>query len=478
MSGPQRAAPAAWARQPAAPLRPRTSKIPEGFVVILLLCQVALLVPGIGALRLAVRMAAFGASLVLLALVRGRGRRHPAFALAVASLVVVAVEIFHPDTRSLVAGSAQAGLYVAVMAPLFWAPRLGLDVRTIGRLVLILWAFHTLSAAVGVLQVYFPGQFQPPLSAIVLSKGRGYVESLKIVTASGQRVFRPMGLTDIPGGASVSGLYATLFGTGFFLTRRRPLMMGASAVSMVLGLTALYLSQVRAVLVMTGIATLVVVAILAWRRDVARLGTLGLALSGAAVGGYVAALSLAGAAVTRRVATLTAARPGTVYYHERGHFFVDAFTNLLPQAPLGMGLGHWGMIGAYFGREGDAARPVWVEIQWAAWIVDGGVPLTLLYVAALLVALRTAWRIATAPAPGQARELPFWGAVTLAYGVGALALTFSYPIFLSQQGMEYWLLNGVLFSVAWHERRRAARALAPPAAPGVVAAGRPATERR
>ncbi|MFL5539245.1 MAG: hypothetical protein ACJ8J0_09640 [Longimicrobiaceae bacterium] len=434
----------------------------QWFVVTLLVCQVALLVPELSPVRLLVRVVAFGGSLALLATVRGARRaRHPAYTLAALTLLVVAVAVFHPETTNLVAGAAQAALYASVLAPVFWVPRLHLDTRVLRQTVLILWAFHTLSAALGVLQVYYPGSFQPPVSSIIAAKGKGYVQSLMIVTASGARVFRPMGLTDIPGGASISGLYAVLFGAGFFLTRRTAWWMAATITSMGLGMTALYLSQVRAVLVMTGISLAVMVAILARRGDVARLGMLGTVAGMVFAGGYLAALALAGPSVARRMASLTVARPGTVYYNERGHFLIDAFTRLLPEAPFGRGLGHWGMTASYFGRN-DPGQ-VWVEIQWAGWIVDGGAPLALLYCVTIVAALAMAWRIASGREPRSAPDLPFWGAVVLAQGIGAFALTFSYPIFLSQPGMEFWLLNACLFAAARHayglERARGERGL-------------------
>jgi hypothetical protein len=219
---------------------------------------------------------------------------------------------------------------------------------------------------------------------------------------------------------------------------------------MVTGMTALYLSQVRAVLVMTGIAVSAVVLILAWRRDLARLGTLAVAAAVVAVTAYGAAMSLAGPSVARRVATLTAERPGAVYYRERGHFLADAFEKTLPQAPLGSGLGRWGMVASYFGRDtgpGGGDNGVWVEMLW------------------------TAWTVARGRAPAGAPELPFWGAVVLAQGVGAFSLTFSYPIFLSQPGMEFWLLNAALFAVTREATRQARlRAAAPaPAAPRAAA---------
>jgi hypothetical protein len=427
------------------------------FIVFQLLCQLALISGGIGGARIVVRMAAFGASLALLLALRGRGGVHPAAGAALGVLGVLAVCIFHPETRSLVGGAAQVGLYAAVLAPLFWVPRLtSIDMRMLRRAVMILWGFHVLSAGLGVLQVYRPGSFQPPVSAVVESKGKGYIESLKITTATGQRVFRPMGLTDVPGGASISGLYAVLLGVGFFLTRRTPGMMAISLASIGLGVACLYLSQVRALVVMTGISLVAVSGILIWRRDVRRLSTLvfGVALM---VGiGFVAARGMAGAEAGARMSTLVRSPPSQVYYDNRGRFLEDAIFKTLPRAPFGEGLGHWGMTATYFGG-GRPGKNVWVEIQWAGWIVDGGAPLLLTYLLTLGLTLWSAWRIARAPPPSaEAHDLPFWGAIVLAYSVGATALTFSYPIFLSQSGMEFWLLNATLFAAARHARQQAA----------------------
>ena len=432
------------------------------FIVFQLLCQLVLITGDIGWARMVVRMAAFGASLALLVGLRGRGSAHPASGPGVLALTVLAICVFHPETRGLTAGVAQVALYAAVMAPLFWVPRLtSIDLAVLRRAVLILWGFHTLSAGLGVLQVYRPGTFQPPVSAVVESKGKGYIESLKITTADGRRVFRPMGLTDVPGGAAISGLYAVLLGVGFFLTRRTAGVMAASLASVGLGVACLYLSQIRALVVMTGISLVAVAGILLWRRDVRRLSTLGLSLAVMVAIGYLVGRNMAGSDVTNRMATLVRNRPGQIYYENRGRFLEDAIFKTLPDAPLGEGLGHWGMTATYFGG-GTPGKNLWVEIQWAGWIVDGGAPLLVTYLLAVGIALLAAWRIARARAPSrEARDLPFWAAIVLAYSLGAAALTFSYPIFLSQSGMEFWLLNALLFAAARHARQAAANGSAP-----------------
>ncbi len=431
----------------AAPAR-RGPPYVQGFVAFLILCQLLLLSPDVGVLRLFVRAAAFGGSLFLLFFLRGGRDRHPATPFAIGVIVVMLIGLAHPGTTNLTAGAAQAGMYVAVLGPLFWASRLKMDVKTLSQALFILWAFHTASAGLGVLQVMMPGQFQPALSTVVTSKGRGYLESLMITTATGARTFRPMGLYDVPGAAAVSAMYAILLGTGFLLTRRGALMTAVSAGSMALGMTCMYLSQVRSALVMTAIALIALAVILALRAEGGRLFRLLAVSGGVIVIGYAAAQMLAGAAVTRRIGTLVASRPGQVYYANRGAFLEDVFTELMPRYPFGAGLGRWGMMAAYFGRPEDATRGVWVEIQWAGWMVDGGIPLTVLYLGAILAALAAGWKVSRLARAAGNPELAFWAAVVLAYSVGLFALTFSYPVFIGQPGMEFWLLNAVLVGAA------------------------------
>ena len=74
-----------------------------------------------------------------------------------------------------------------------------------------------------VLQVYYPGQFDGPLS--IVYQGRyDYIRSLNIQLASGERILRPSGLTDVPGGAAVSGFYACFLGTCLLLAEESSLL--------------------------------------------------------------------------------------------------------------------------------------------------------------------------------------------------------------------------------------------------------------
>jgi hypothetical protein len=146
------------------------------------------------------------------------------------------------------------------------------------------------------------------------------------------------------------------------------------------------------------------------------------------------------------MSTLVQANPDTVYYKNRGVFLQQTVNVLLPQYPLGAGLGRWGMMNYYFGDNTDPERDaIYVEIQWTGWLLDGGVPLILTYLLGLLMAMWVAVKIAL---NRGGDDLSIWGAIVLAYGMGALAMTFSYPVFISQAGMEFWLMNALLFGAA------------------------------
>jgi hypothetical protein len=416
------------------------------FIIIQVVTQLAIISP-LGSARTLMRIAAFGSSLVFLFLVRGKGGAHPARTAAVVVFVVLAVAVFNPTAAALPAALAQVGLYLAVMAPLFWVPRLSVAVETLWSLLTILWIFHSVGSVVGVLQVYFPGRFQPKLSPVILSLGKGYVESLMITTSGGVRVFRPMGLTDVPGGAGTSGFYAVVLGIGMFFTTKRRWLSFTAVGTVLLGLMCLYLSQIRALMVVTGISIVVITAVLALRRDYKRLSMFGVLLVAVLVVSFRSAVSLARQSVEERVGTLAHGTPQQVYERNRGQFLAQAFEELLPEYPLGAGIGRWGMMNAYFGDRNDPNPALWAEIQWTGWIFDGGAPLIIAYLAALFFTVWTTFRIARTRFRGDA-TLSLWGSVILAYSVGALAFTFSYPVFLSQTGMEFWFLNGVLFGAA------------------------------
>jgi len=419
----------------------------RNFVIFQFVCQIALLFDLVGEYRIVVRAAAFGASLFLLLLLpKSRDRAHVATNAAFAVMAILILELFHPTTNTVIAGVAHIALYLAILGPLFWVPRLRIDVAGMRQVLLVIFIFHTMSAATGVLQAQFPGSFQPNLSAVIAGKDRGYVEDLKITLANGQRVFRPMGLTDVPGGAAAAGFYTVLLGMGFFMTIQKRGARYACLGSIAIGLSCLYLAQVRVWIVITAICVLAFAGFLIWQKRTARMVGLGIILGVLIVLSFTYAVSVGGKGVSNRMQTLVQTAPNTVYYKNRGIFLEDTINVLLPQYPLGAGLGRWGMMNFYFGDNSDPQRePIYVEIQWTGWLLDGGVPLIVTYVIALLVALVMALKVALHRGAG---DLSIWGAIILAYGMGALAMTFSYTPFIGQAGMEFWLMNAVLFSAA------------------------------
>jgi hypothetical protein len=433
----------------------------QGLLLLLIGCQLALLVPALSPLRLVWRCASFGASLALLVLVRGQGPGHPCRRWAPVILGLVALGLLHPTTNSLAAGAAQWALYFAILSPLFWGSRLSVTPAGLRRLLLLFWVFQTASAGFGVLQATFPGRFQPALSSNIAGLDEGRLESLKVTLANGERVFRPMGLTDVPGGAASGGMYAVLFGLGFLLMGRGPIRAAAVA-GMGVGLTCIYVSQTRSALIMTGVCVLTLAAVLAWRGEWSRLVIVASVVSAVVVGSFTWAVAVGGKSVTARLMTLTAESPEDVYHRNRGHFLEDTVNELAPRYPFGAGLGRWGMMNQYFGDPGNLhAESIWVEIQWTGWLLDGGIPLVLVYAGAVVLAGWTAFRIACSRLPG---DLPLAAALILAYDVGAFAVTFNYPLFIGQGGLEFWLLNAVLFATACTAARRKAPA-PPPANP-------------
>jgi len=199
--------------------------------------------------------------------------------------------------------------------------------------------------------------------------------------------------------------------------------------------------------VMTGICVLAFCVMMALRRDYKRLTTTLCLLVGVIAMSFLWALQTGGEVVTGRLLSLVNQPVSDVYYTNRGHFLSDTVYIYLPKYPLGAGLGRWGMMNQYFGDNSDPeSGMIWVEIQWTAWLLDGGVPLILAYVTALLIAMWVAWRIARQHSGTGEDDGGIWGSLIVAYNLAALAVTFNYPLFIGQGGLEFWLVNCCLFA--------------------------------
>jgi hypothetical protein len=444
-------------RQPVEAARPAGStRWLVGFVLLHLSCQLLLLIPALSGVRVVVRMAAFGVSLAFLVLIPSErtwltSLRTCAFYI----LILLGFEFFHPEGSGLLAALAAIMINLAVLAPIFWVPRTRATATNLQHVVTLIWLFYTASAALGVLQAYFPGRFQPPLSAVIAANGRDVAAALEIQLASGERVFRPMGLTDTPGGAAFGGLYSLLLGIGMVLSPKPP-FRGARLTaigSMVVGVMCLYLCQIRSLVVMAGICMVTLLALMALSGRVSRLFGL-LAVVGAVIpSAFAFAVGVGGRSMTDRLSTLVESDPGTVYSTNRGQFLQATLRDILVY-PFGAGLGRWGMVHAYFG---DDARPLWVEIQWTAWLYDGGVLLICLYVAAIGLATWACLNVARGRLGAGDPSLSLWGAVLVAYNVGAVAVCFNAALFGGTGGLEFWLLNMTLICAAHNAERAVPR---------------------
>ena len=423
-----------------------------GYFVVAFTSQLFLLIPQFGTFRIPLRIAPFGLSLLLMLLPIGqrgtRHRYHPAMPMAVIIFCIMCFGLLNEYTDSMLAGLAQIALTVAILSPLIWVGRLQLGVSGFGTILLCLWGFNALSAAVGVLQIEFPGHFQGATSQITQENEANAGISYEIELADGTVTERPYGLTDQPGGAAAAGLTAFVFGLGLLVSSRRLSMRALYLVGMGLGLFIMYLSQVRASLVMCLFAVIAFAAIMAMRGEFARLTGSLIALAVVTLVSTSAAFVIGGSQTRDRLFTLVDNSAGDVYQSNRGMFLEYTFEYVLPAYPLGAGLGRYGMMSHYFGHGEFAADALWAEIQWTAWAYDGGWIMVVAYPLALLIALWVAFSIGKNERYGA---VGLWAAILTAYGFSVLAVTFDYSFFNSQGGLEFWLLNAALFSVAQTE---------------------------
>jgi hypothetical protein len=413
------------------------------YIILQVLCQLALLLPSAGPVRVVLRSAAFGTSLLLFVIIPGS----PLYPNSVRSLLVIVMVILgiswlNPEGGGFVAATAHWVFHLAIVAPMFWVARLRIDERSTQRLIILMWLFYAASASVGVLQATFPGFLQPRLAAIAAEGNLHQIGALSLQLSSGEWIIRPMGLTDSAGGAGYGGFYAVLLGLGVFLARPFNGARIAGLFSMLAGATAIYLCQIRALLVMLGVCLLALIAITGVAGKMSRALVIFSMAAIVAVLAFLRASELGGESVTGRISSLMAEDAATVYYRNRGVFIEHTLVELLPEYPFGAGLGRWGMMSRYFATSGSE---LWAEVQWTGWLFDGGVLLLVVYPTALIMTTVGAARLALRTVHSF---LGPWAGIVFAYDIGALALTFSYPNFMATAGAEFWLLNAALFQAA------------------------------
>jgi len=420
---------------------------PELFIALQLLWGLLLFVPGAQAYRTIIRAIPYvmsGASLGYYFL-HGRKQTLPeSTTWLVVSFVLLLLNLLH-ETAHWLAGGAQIVFQICISAPVFWMAR---AVRTRAQLQRVLWilfAASALGAIVGVLQVYFPQQFLPPeFSALARSLNPNVIQSLTYVGANGREIVRPPGLSDLPGGAAVSGMMSMLLGLTLGLGGyRRWWVRGVCFAVAAVGMTALYLTHIRS-MTLVAAASVALLAVLRLRQGRTVEGSLTLAAGVALiVGAYLWALAVGGDAVSGRFSSLADEGVLRMFQDQRGLFIRYTLSELLYQFPLGAGLGRWGMMQVYFGDSTMwQAPPIHVEIQFTGWLLDGGIPLWVLYGGALFAAVRLSYKQVIVAIDRTLQD----GAITvLCLQLILISLCMTGPVFNTQVGILFWAITGALY---------------------------------
>lgn len=425
---------------------------PEFFIISQTVFPAILYLPGTQPFRLPLRMAAFGVSLGALAWwlkehVKKKEEKHPAARWLTWVVIWLTLMIAHPTTNGLVAGLAQMMFYLAVIAPVFWVPRLVSTPNQLKRLLWILLFCNGVNSMVGVLQVYDPAHWMPQeLTSIYVAK-ENYLMDLTYKNGQGQMVFRPPGLSDNPGAVSSAGVLAATTGLFFLISKigwwRRGIVFGLSFV----GIMAVHLSHSRtSLLIVVGVVmTYVTLVGLLQKRFFKAFLLLGIASLVLGLALFYS-VQFGGEAGYKRIATLFEDEPAKVYYNNRGNQFRYALDVSFWKYPLGAGLGRWGMISFYFSDKNNPNSPLlWSELQFPSWLYDGGWLMIVLYGIALIVSVKfDLLLVMRATDVGVIDYAP----MVLAINLGVIASMLGTTPFTTQVGMQYWFLAGAIFGVA------------------------------
>jgi hypothetical protein len=442
----------------------------EWFIVVQYLSTALLFVPGAQSIRIIIRTLPYLLGGVMFFVTGARVRREfmPAGAgLIGLAMLTLVVNMLRPTSQPI-AGLAQVALQLCIASPLFWAAAQVRSPKHFYHAMLLIIACNAVSASVGILQVYWPDTFLPgEFNQMALAKDAKLLTSLSYIGTDGQRIVRPPGLTDMPGGAAGPGMLCALFGIAFAARpqatpRQRVLLLAVAAI----GFACLFLTQVRSILIMTVVA-LSAFALLAvrQRRPVAALYTAGFGTL-LVVGAFTYAVGVGGEAIETRFLSVTDQGLVESYQRERGGFLRHTFANLLPEYPFGAGVGRWGVMNMYFGDQSLVqAKAIYVEIQLTGWLLDGGIFMWLFYGGGVAMSLWTAVRVA------QRRELGEVGYLAAAVFCAQLmiaGMAFAGPAFNTQLGVQFWTFAAALQAAV--VRQRMARA--PAALPVALTAAR------
>ncbi|HEX5272184.1 MAG TPA: hypothetical protein VFW33_16925 [Gemmataceae bacterium] len=420
----------------------------EAFVLVAYLSSALLFVPGAQSYRHLVRGLPFATSVLLLGwwLVRGapvRWERPGAIALACA-LVILGIGLAHPDT-TFFCGMTQIVFQLAITGPFFWLESQAIGPSRVRRLLGLIFLVNAASACAGLLQFHYPAQFMPPAFSENLHRADGYLESLSYTDAAGRKVFRPPGLTDMPGGAAVGCGVTAVLGLVFAARpgRRLPYRLACVALAGV-GLYTLYLTLIRSTL-LSVVAVFAVACLLLARQVRLRHGLfLATTASLLVVGSFLLAVTSGGAGVFQRFTGLFETGVVNSYQRSRGAFVEYTLTRAVFEYPFGAGVGRWGMMNYYFARfDANPGPPLYAEIQITGWVLDGGIPLLVAYAAAVAGALLGLYRLARGHS-----EVAYPALVALCMNLIVVVQANAGLSFNSAEGMQFWLVTGLVFRAA------------------------------
>ena len=436
---------------------PRTSiwGLPEWFAVAQVAGPALLYLPGSQIFRVPLRMGVFALSLMGLVWCLRRSRvtrTHPSWNLLLGAAIYMAVMLLHPATNTTMAGLAQIGMHFAVAAPLFWAPYYFRgDYQRLLRVLTILWILNGASVVVGILQVRNPGTWMPAeFTSVFFQTANLNISMFQYRAADGSLAIRPPGLGDTPGAACGAGMFVAILGLAYLglpVSKSRKLLGSLMGMA---GVVVIFLSHVRSSLVVVVGCAVVYSIILVGQGRLRTALTLALLMAVCGFYSLLYAESLGGQSTIDRFATLLEDDPSKVYERSaRMDMVTGAFDTLLVEHPLGAGLGRWGMMRIYFGNENNLDSPeIWAEVQFQAWVLDGGIVLLSLYLIALAVAVQRLARICLFHKSLKLRQ---WAAVIVMLSAGPIAFLFSYCPFYSQMGMQFWFLIGAFEALAQGE---------------------------
>jgi hypothetical protein len=356
------------------------------------------------------------------------------------------------STTHLVAGVGQIVFQICIAAPAFWMARAVRDEVRLETLVWVFFASSFVGSTMGILQVYFPDLFLPPeFSQLAQTLNPDIVSSLTYVGADGRPIIRPPGLSDLPGGASVAGMMSVILGLTLAAQRQRTWFVNAVCFAGgAIGMTVLFLTHVRA-LSLLAVASVGVAALLRFRQGRAAEGAFGIVAGiGLLSGAYLWAVSVGGEAVAERFLGLVDGGVLRTFDESRGSFLRYTLAELLYEFPLGAGLGRWGMMQVLFADSTMwLAPPIHVEVQPTGWLLDGGLPLLVLYAGALASALQFSYRLAVNASSARVQDV---ATVLLCAQLAIVALCLTGAVFNTQLGIQFWAVTGALFGATRFSR--------------------------